>query len=150
LRLSPKSKLTSCGFNLSSVECYGGGLWHTWFDRDLKLGGKIIYKDENNIIKEKIVGIGKAVAKISNLAVHLMSMEERKTFEFNKETHLRPIFSTEEFEKIMDNGEKKENKETEISKNHYKKLIELICKESGIKEENIINWDLRFSDFQPA
>ena len=65
------SKLNSCGFNLSCVECYGGGLWHTWFDRDLKLGGKIIYKDENSIIKEKLISIPKSIAKIINLAPHL-------------------------------------------------------------------------------
>ena len=28
-------------------------------------------------------------------------MEERKKFDFNKETHLRPIFSTDEFEKLL-------------------------------------------------
>ena len=53
------------------MECYGGGLWHTWFDRDLKLGGKIIYKDENKVIKEKLLTIPKSVAKIINIAPHL-------------------------------------------------------------------------------
>ena len=45
LRLAPVSKMLSKNFHQTCVSLYGGGLWHTWFDRDLILGGKIIYKN---------------------------------------------------------------------------------------------------------
>ena len=34
LKIKPRSKksATSSGCKLLGVECYGGGLWHTWFD----------------------------------------------------------------------------------------------------------------------
>lgn len=43
LKLNPKSKASNKGIDQCSVSCYGGGLWHTWFDRDLILAGRVVF-----------------------------------------------------------------------------------------------------------
>jgi aspartyl aminopeptidase len=44
LKIAPYSKLQACGYNQLNVMLYGGGLWRTWFDRDLTIAGKVIIK----------------------------------------------------------------------------------------------------------
>ena len=45
LKVKPRSKRSSSGCTQLAVECYGGGLWYTWFDRDLGVSGRILMRD---------------------------------------------------------------------------------------------------------
>ncbi len=59
LRIKPVSKKQGDGFIQVGVETYGGGLWHTWFDRDLGLAGRVMVRGANGSIMQKLVHIDK-------------------------------------------------------------------------------------------
>ena len=129
LRLAPNSKASSADLHQTCVMTYGGGLWHTWFDRDLILAGKLIVK-EGDTYKTKLWRASKPIFKVPNLAIHLTT--EKKTFEPNTETHLRPIFSSEMYHKLLSSEEdtkedqkedKKEDKKTEKKVRHHAPLF---------------------------
>ena len=75
------------------MQTYGGGLWHTWFDRDLSVAGRVIVK-VGDTFKTRLVKINRPLLRISNQAIHLTSAEERTAFKVNKEEHLAPILAT--------------------------------------------------------
>jgi aspartyl aminopeptidase len=49
LKIKPVSKKEKLGWLQLGVQTYGGGLWHTWFDRDLGIAGRAIVADKNKL-----------------------------------------------------------------------------------------------------
>jgi len=49
LRVRPNSNMEKHGFKQIGIQTYGGGLWHTWFDRPLGMAGKVIVQDGNGL-----------------------------------------------------------------------------------------------------
>ena len=72
LKVNPHSKLTSRGIDQCCVSVYGGGLWHTWFDRDLILAGRVVYEEEGKYTST-LWRSERPLLKIPNLAIHLSS-----------------------------------------------------------------------------
>lgn len=100
LKLAPNSAIRDKqGFNQLNVQTYGGGLWHTWFDRDLTLAGKVILAQGNRLVTQYWHAKDEPLLKIANLAIHLT--DKTGVFEPNKETHLKPILSTSIIEQLI-------------------------------------------------
>ena len=75
-----------------NVACYGGGLWHTWLDRDLSLCGKVMVRQEGtNKVFHRLFRVHEPVLRIPSLCIHLSSTEEREALKLNKEAHIKPL-----------------------------------------------------------
>ena len=159
LRIKPVSKKQGDGFIQVGVETYGGGLWHTWFDRDLGIAGRVMVREESGTIKQKLVHIDKPILRIPTLAIHL---DRQEKFEFNKETQLFPIAGLVAAElKRVDGQNTSEEAKAEqedspfsplktITTRHHPHIVELIAKDAGAKAEDVIDFELVLYDTQKA
>ena len=71
LKLKPKSTRTKGDYLVTNVEPYGGGLWHTWFDRDLSVAGRVLAREADGKLTHRLVRITKPILRIPMLAIHL-------------------------------------------------------------------------------
>ncbi|EAR90190.1 aspartyl aminopeptidase (macronuclear) [Tetrahymena thermophila SB210] len=151
LRLAPLSQATNQNFRQTCVCTYGGGLWHTWFDRDLVLAGRVVYKTAEGEFKTTLYNSERPILKIPNLAIHLTPQDERGKFAPNTETHLKPVLSSEVYEKLSNTVVSQDAvQNAPLKNNHYAGLLLDISKKTGIPVDNIIDLDLCFADSQPA
>ena len=148
LRVKPISKKGPReGFLQVGVETYGGGLWHTWFDRDISVAGKIIVNEgtvNNPHLKEYLVDAKKSILRIPSLAIHL-DRSINEGFKFNNETNLTPIICTDS---------KRCAETEEISSgfiaSHSCELLEAVCMKSEKSPRQVVNLDLCLYDTQAA
>jgi aspartyl aminopeptidase len=156
LRLKPVSKKQGEGFLQVGVEAYGGGIWHTWFDRDLSVAGRVMVK-EGDMIKQKLVKVERPILRIPTLAIHL---ERTQEFKFNTETQLLPIAGLVAAE-LNRTGQVKEEKDTKEESDevtplkaplerHHTYLVEIVAKEAGCNAEDIVDFELVCYDTQKS
>lgn len=94
LKLKPRTARSREGYLQLAVQTYGGGLWHTWFDRDLGLAGRVLVRRGARLSHE-LVKIDRPILRIPMLAIHLNRDINTAGFKPNPETELAPILATE-------------------------------------------------------
>lgn len=90
LMVKPQPELITKGYFRLGVEVYGGALLNPWYDRDLSLAGRIVYRNSNGQLTQRLVDFGSPVAVIPSLAIHLdRQANEGRTI--NAQTDIPPV-----------------------------------------------------------
>ena len=162
LRLKPVSKRQSDGFLQVGVETYGGGMWHTWFDRDLGIAGRVMVKRPDGGMEQKLVHIDRPICRVPNLAVHFGGSVP---FEFNKEAQLYPIAGLVEAElnrqgKTAEDAKKEKEESAEEDgefnplksplQRHHPYIVEIVADDAGVKPEEVLDFELVLYDVQKS
>lgn len=95
LMVKPQPELLRNQYFQLGVEVYGGALLNPWFDRDLSIAGRLVYRDNSGQLKQKLVNFEKPVAMIPSLAIHL-DREANAGRTINAQTDIPPILMQSE------------------------------------------------------
>ena len=124
-RIKPDPEVNSEGMLTLNVERYGGPILNTWFDRPLSIAGRIAVRSDE-VLKPKVIHLDlqRPILIIPNLAIH-MNRDVNKGVEIKVQKEMQPLLTQLLEDEIKDNY-----------------LLELIAKEVGIDQEDILDMDL--------
>ena len=88
LKLKENPVTSTEKFDKLNVEPYGGGIWYTFFDRKLRLAGRLV-KEENGVLRTENYVSGFTVV-IPSLAIH-MQRDVNEKFAPNPQVDLLPL-----------------------------------------------------------
>jgi aspartyl aminopeptidase len=124
-KVRPHADVRQAGYRLVGVEPYGGGLWHTWLDRELTVAGRVVLRGGATVL----VRLPGAPLRLPSLAIHLdRSVREGLTLDPQK--HLVPVWD-------RDLGSEPG-------------LAEALAAAAGADPDDIVGHDLVLADTQPA
>ncbi|KAG8424430.1 hypothetical protein J3458_001222 [Metarhizium acridum] len=155
LRLKPVSKKSNVGYLQVGVEAYGGGIWHSWFDRDLSIAGRVLVQEGDNFV-QKLIKIDKPLLRIPTLAIHL---HRQSNFDPNKETELFPIAGLAEAElnkSSKDDAPEQTDKDEDfkplqnMAERHHPAVLDVIASELNSNVADIIDFELVLYDTQKS
>jgi aspartyl aminopeptidase len=124
-KVRPYSDVHQAGYRLVGVEPYGGGLWHTWLDRELTVAGRVVLRGGAT----ELVRLPGAPLRLPSLAIHL-DRGVREGLTLDPQRHLVPVWDQE--------------LESEPG------LLEAVAAAVGAAPDDIVGHDLVLADTQPA
>lgn len=161
------SKRQKAGYLQVGCELYGGGLWHTWFDRNLSIAGRVILSTPGakTEFTSKLVKIDRPILHIPTLAIHL-DRGVNEQLKFNKETEFLPVLGLVN-EQLNSSGSaipsrtgtpapgKKDDGNgksdgTSMEDKHHPLLLAAIADELGCSVGDIHDFELCLYDTQPS
>ncbi|XP_015578324.1 probable aspartyl aminopeptidase isoform X2 [Ricinus communis] len=148
LKLKPKSASSKSNYLMVNVQTYGGGLWHTWFDRDLSVAGRVIVRGTEGSYIHKLVKVERPLLRVPTLAIHLDRTVNTDGFKPNLETHLIPLFATKPEE--TSNESKDENSASSSETVHHPLLMQILSEELSCNADDIVSIELNVCDTQAS
>lgn len=157
LRVKPVSRKTNVGYLQVGVETYGGGIWHSWFDRDLSLAGRVLVREGDNVV-QKLVKVDKPLLRIPTLAIHL---HRQSNFDPNSEVELFPIAGLAAAELNKGKPEEQQPKDDEegeedfkplekLEVRHHPAVLDVVAAEAGVDVAAIVDFELVLYDTQKS
>ncbi|MBA2575299.1 MAG: M18 family aminopeptidase [Euzebyaceae bacterium] len=129
-KVRPRPGVARAGYRLVGVEPYGGALYHTWFDRDLTLAGRVALRGDGGEPEHRLVHLPGAPLRIPSLAIHLDRGVREDGLKPDPQRHLVPLWGP---------GDGAEPG-----------LLDVLADHVGAGAGEIIGHDLVVADTQPA
>ncbi len=106
-----------------NTEKYGGMIMSTWLDRPLSLAGRVVIKEDGNIVS-KLINVDRDLLLIPSVAIH-MNRDANDGFKYDAQVDTLPLFGEE-----ADEEKAKE------------KFENIIASAAGVAKEDIIGSDI--------
>ena len=133
-RIKPNAEmLCEGGIVKLNTEVYGGPIMSTWFDRPLTIAGRVIVRGADALNpKTLLLHVKRHLLQISNLAIHF-NRQVNDGVKLSRQKDMLPILGivTSELERGS-------------------LLMNVICTELGISQEDILDFDIYLADATPA
>lgn len=133
-RIKPNAEmLCEGGIVKLNTEVYGGPIMSTWFDRPLTIAGRVIVKGEDTMTpKTLLLHVKRPLLQISNLAIHF-NRSVNDGVKLSKQKDMLPLLGR--ITSKLEAGNM---------------LTDVICKELGIEQSELLDFDLYLADATPA
>ena len=133
-RIKPNAEMTCEGGIVKlNTEVYGGPIMSTWFDRPLTIAGRVIVSGDDELNpKTLLLHVRRPLLQISNLAIHF-NRQVNDGVALSKQKDMLPILG------IVTN---------ELERGSL--LMNVICSELSVSQEEILDFDLYLADATPA